>query len=200
LRSKLIYSLGHPFVARKDSPRNGEWSGAIKPILWKWCSKSYHTGNDAMVFTFMELSIVILQIFWDKIDIALSASHINDNTHLVKIRQNIRTTPFNVLFRQDVLKVKPERFMGNHQLNYFASSVIHQLEHFIPGSKLRSHAIDCGFMNNLYYHTSTTRNVYNYNNVRLWVKHIKLLDYDYIFIPTNNNKLHWVLFVIVPSQ
>jgi hypothetical protein len=148
----------------------------------------------------MELSIVILQILWDKIDIVLSVYHIKDNTHLAEIRQNIRTTHFNVLFRQDILKVKPEHFMGNHQLNCFASSAIHQLEHFVPGSNLRFHTIDCGFMNNLYYHTSTTRNVYNYNNVRRWVKNIKLLDYDYVFIPTNNNKLHWVVFVIVPAQ
>jgi Ulp1 family protease len=55
-------------------------------------------------------------------------------------------------------------------------------------------------MNNLYYHTSTTRNVYKYNNVQRWVKNIKLLDYDYVFIPTNTNKLHWVLFVIIPDQ
>jgi hypothetical protein len=32
------------------------------------------------------------------------------------------------------------------------------------------------------------------------VKNIKLLEYDYIFIPTNNNKLHWLLFIIVPAQ
>jgi hypothetical protein len=176
LRSQLIYSLGHPFVAPKDSPRDGEWSGAIKPILLKWCNESYHIGNDVIVFTFMELSIVILQICCDTIDIALSASHIKDNTHLAEIRRNIRTTHFNVLFRQYVLKVKPESFMGNHQFNCFASSAIHQLDHFVPGSKLRFHAIDCGFMNNLYYHTSTTRNVYNYNNVRRWVKKTKLLD------------------------
>jgi Ulp1 family protease len=62
------------------------------------------------------------------------------------------------------------------------------------------HTIDGGFMNHLYYHTSTTRNVYQYNNIQRWVKNINLLDYDYMFIPTNNNKLHWVLFVIVPAQ
>jgi hypothetical protein len=158
--------LDHPFFTPQDSPRYGEWSGAIKPILLKWCNESYHIGNDAMMFKFMELSIVILQILWDKIDIALSASHIKDNTHLAEIRQNIRTNFFNVLYRQDVLKVKPERFMGNHQVNCFASSAIHQLDHFVPGSMLRFHTIDCGFLNNLYYHTPTTRNVYNYNNVR----------------------------------
>jgi Ulp1 family protease len=55
-------------------------------------------------------------------------------------------------------------------------------------------------MNNLYYHTSTTRNMYNYKNFQRWVKNIKLLDYDYVFIPTNNNKLHWLVFIIVPAQ
>jgi hypothetical protein len=61
------------------------------------------------------------------IDIALSASHIKDNTHLADIRQKIRTTHFNVLFRQDILKVKPQHFMGNHQLIFFSSSAIQQL-------------------------------------------------------------------------
>jgi Ulp1 family protease len=96
--------------------------------------------------------------------------------------------------------LKPQSFIGNHQLIFFASSTIQQLGHFVPGSKSRFHTIDCGFMNNLYYHTSTKRNVYNFNNVRQWVKNIKLLDYEYIFIPTNNNTPHWVLSVIVPAQ
>jgi hypothetical protein len=85
LRSQLLYSLGHHFVAPQESPRYGKWSGTLKPILLKWCDESYHIGNDAMVFKFMELSIVILQIFWDKIDIAISASHIKDNNHLAEI-------------------------------------------------------------------------------------------------------------------
>jgi Ulp1 family protease len=44
------------------------------------------------------------------------------------------------------------------------------------------------------------RNVYRYNSVWRWVKDINILDYDYVFIPTNNNKLHWVLFVIVRAD
>jgi Ulp1 family protease len=55
-------------------------------------------------------------------------------------------------------------------------------------------------MNHLYYHTPNVRNVYSYNIVRSWVKDINLLDYDYVFTPTNNNKLHWVMFVIVPAE
>jgi hypothetical protein len=94
--------LGHPFFAPQNITRYGEWSGAMKPILLKWCNESYHIGNDTIVFKFVELSIAILPIFWDKIDIALSASHIKDNTHLSEIRQNIRTTHVNVLFRQDI--------------------------------------------------------------------------------------------------
>jgi Ulp1 family protease len=42
--------------------------------------------------------------------------------------------------------------------------------------------------------------MYKYNNIQCWVKDIKLLDYYYIFIPTNNNKLNWVLFIIVPAE
>jgi Ulp1 family protease len=26
------------------------------------------------------------------------------------------------------------------------------------------------------------------------------LDYDYVFIPTNNNELHWLLFITVPAE
>jgi hypothetical protein len=121
LHSQLLYSLAHPFVSPQDSPRYGERSGSIKHILLKWWNESYDIGNDAMVLKFMELSITILQIFWDKLEIAFSASRIRDNTHLAKIRQNIRTTYVNVLFIQDVLQVKPQCFIGNHQLNCFVS-------------------------------------------------------------------------------
>jgi Ulp1 family protease len=55
-------------------------------------------------------------------------------------------------------------------------------------------------MNHLYYHPTNIRNLYRYNSVRRWVKYINLLDYDYVFIPTTNNKLHWVLFIIVPAE
>jgi Ulp1 family protease len=55
-------------------------------------------------------------------------------------------------------------------------------------------------MNHLYYHTPNVRNIYIYNSVRRWVKDINLLDYEYVFIPTNNNRLHWVLFFIVPAE
>jgi hypothetical protein len=81
LRSQLLYSLGQTLIAPQNIPRYGEWSGAIKPILLKWCNESYDIGNDAMVLKFMELYITILQLFWNKVEIALSASHIIDNTH-----------------------------------------------------------------------------------------------------------------------
>jgi hypothetical protein len=45
-----------------------------------------------MVLKFMELCIPILHIFWNKVEIALSAYHIRENTHLAVIQQNIRTT------------------------------------------------------------------------------------------------------------
>jgi hypothetical protein len=77
--------LGHPFVAPQDRPRYGEWTGAIQHILLKWCNESYNIGNDVMVLKFMELSIPILLIFWNKVEIALSASHITENPHLAEI-------------------------------------------------------------------------------------------------------------------
>jgi Ulp1 family protease len=55
-------------------------------------------------------------------------------------------------------------------------------------------------MNSLYYHTPSIIDVYICNIVRCWVKYINLLDYDYVFIPSNSNKLHWVLLIIVPSE
>jgi hypothetical protein len=48
-------------------------------------------------------------------------------------------------------------------------------------------------MNHLYFHTPNVRNMYI-------VKDINLLDYDYVFIPPNNNRLHRVLFVIAPAE
>jgi Ulp1 family protease len=32
------------------------------------------------------------------------------------------------------------------------------------------------------------------------VKKLNLLDYAYVFIPTNNNDLHWVIFIIVQAE
>jgi Ulp1 family protease len=55
-------------------------------------------------------------------------------------------------------------------------------------------------MNNFYYHTPNIRNVYRYNSVQRWVTDINILDYDYVLIPTNINKDHWVLFIIVPAE
>jgi hypothetical protein len=96
--------------------------------------------------------------------------------------------------------VQQDGFLGNNQLNFFAASAIQQIDYFVPGSIKRFHTLECGFMNHLYYHTPNVRNVYRYNSVRSWVKNINLLDYDYVFIPTNKNEQHWVLFIIVPAD
>jgi Ulp1 family protease len=85
-------------------------------------------------------------------------------------------------------------------LDFFAASAIQQIDYFVPGSIKRFHTLEYGFMNHLYYHTPNIINVYRYNIVRSWVKDINLLDHDYVFIPTKNNELHWVLFVIVPAE
>jgi Ulp1 family protease len=131
---------------------------------------------------------------------ALQDEHIKENTELVHVFPNIKKKNVNVLYRQDVRMVQQDSFMGNNQLNVFASSAIQQIDYFVPGTMKRFHTLECGFMNNLYYHTPNVRNVYRYNIVRRWVKDINLMDYDYVFIPTNNNELHWVLFVIVPAE
>jgi Ulp1 family protease len=85
-------------------------------------------------------------------------------------------------------------------LNFFAASAIQKIDYLLPGFIKRFHALECGFMNHLYYYISKVRNIYRYNSARRWVKDINILDYDYVFIPTNANKDHWVLFIIVPAE
>jgi hypothetical protein len=82
----------------------------------------------------------------------------------------------------------------------FASSAIQQIDYVLPSSIKRFHTLECGFLNHLYYHTPNVRKVYRYNSARRLVKDINLLDYDYLFISTKKNKLHWVIFVIVPAE
>jgi Ulp1 family protease len=185
-----------PYDARFFS----EWSGAVEPILLHWCNEAHDINTDVAVGRFLNLDIQVIKQMWDNMNFAVQNDHIYENTHMSHVFPNIKKNNYNVLFCQDIMMVQPDRLLGNNQLNFFASSAIQQIDYFVPGSIKRLHALECGFMNHLYYHTPNVRNVYRYNSVRLCVKDINLLDYDYVFIPTNNNKLHWVLFVIVPAE
>jgi Ulp1 family protease len=171
--------------------------------LW---NQSCFTANKAhdistdVAGRFLNLDIQVIKQMWDNVNFAVQYDHIYENTHLAHVFPDIKDTNYNVLFCQDIMMVQPGMFMGNNQLNLFASSAIQQIDYLVPGSIKRFHTLECGFMNHLYYHTPTVRNIYRYNIVRRWVKYINLLDYDYVFIPTNNSKLHWVLFIVVPAE
>jgi Ulp1 family protease len=149
---------------------------------------------------FLNLDIQVIKKMWDNVIFTVQDEHINENTHLAHVFTNIKKKNYNVLYLQDIRMFQQDSFLGNNQLNFFAASAIQQIDYFVPGSIKRSHTLECSFMNHWYYHTPSVRNVYRYNIVRRWVKNINLLDYDYVFIPTNNNELHWVLFIIVPAE
>jgi hypothetical protein len=200
LRSQLVYSLGHPMVVPYDAIFFSEWSGAMEPILLDWCNEAHDINTDVDVGRFLNLDIQVIKQMWDNVIFTVQDDHIYENTLISHVFPNIKKKNYNVLFCQDIMMVQPDRFLGNSQLNFFASSAIQQIDYFVPGSIKRFHTLECGFMNHLYYHTPNFRNVYKCNSVRHWVKDINLLDYDYVFIPTNNNKLHWVIFIIVPAE
>jgi Ulp1 family protease len=177
-----------------------EWSGAVEPILLDWCNEAHDINTDGSVRGFLNLDIQVIEKMWDNVFFALQDEHITENTELAHVFTNINKHNFNVSYRQDVRMVQQDSFMGDNQLDFFSLSAIQQIDYFVPGTIKRFHTLECGFMNHLYYHTPNVRNVYRYNSVRLWVKDINLLDYDYVCIPTNSNELHWVMFVIVPAK
>jgi hypothetical protein len=186
LRSQLLYSLGHPVVMPHDARFFSEWSGAVEPILLDWCNKAHDINTDRSVGRFLNMYIQVIEQMWDNVIFALQDEHIKENTELAHVFPNIKKNNFNVLYLQDVRMVQLDAFMGNNQLNFFSASAIQQIDYFVPGTIKRFHTLECGFMNHLYYHAPHFRNVYIYQSVRLWVKDINLLDYDHVFIPTNN--------------
>jgi Ulp1 family protease len=137
---------------------------------------------------------------WDNVIFTLQDEHIKENIELAHVFPNIKKKNYNVLYRQYIRMFQQYGFLGNNQLDFFAASAIQKIDYFVPGSIKRFYTLECGFMNHLYYHTPKVRNLYRYISVRHWVKNINLSDYDYVFIPTNNNELHWVLFIIFPAE
>jgi hypothetical protein len=177
-RFQQPYSLGHPMVVPHDARFFSERSGAVEPILLNWCNEAHDINTDVSVGRFLNLDIQVIKQMWDNVIFAVRDDHINENTHLAHVFTNIKKKNYNVLFRQDIMMVQQDRFLGNNQLNFFASSAIQQIDYFVPGSIKRLHTLECGFMNHLYYHIPNVRNVCKYKSARRWVKNISILDYD----------------------
>jgi hypothetical protein len=171
LRSHLLYSLGHPMAVPYDARFFSEWRGAVEPILLHWCNEGHDVNTDVAA-RFLNLDIQVIKQMWDNVNFAVQNDHIYENTHFAHVFPDINDNNYNVLFRQDIMMVQPNIFLGNNQLNFFASSAIQQIDYLLPGSIKRFHALECGFMNHLYYHTPNVRNVYRYKSVRRWFKDI----------------------------
>jgi hypothetical protein len=154
----------------------------VEQILSNWCTEMHHITNDEMVGKFLTYDYGVILQLRDNLLFSLTDARIKENAHLAHVFPNTKKTQFSVLYRHDILQVKPHAFMGNNQFNVFASSAIQQVEYFVPGTKSRFHTLECGFLNHLYYHTIKIRNVCKYNNAWHWANGINLMDYDYIFI------------------
>jgi hypothetical protein len=159
LRSQLLYYLLHPVVMPHDAKFFSEWSGAVEPMFLDWCNEAHNINTDGYVGRFLNLDIKVIEQMWDNVLFALQDEHITENTELAHVFPHIKKKNFNVLYRQDVRMVQQDFFMGNNQLNVFASSSIQRIAYFVPGTIKRSHTLECSFMNNLYYHTPNVRNV-----------------------------------------
>jgi hypothetical protein len=70
------------------------------------------------------------------VNFAVQNDHIYENKHISHVFPNIKKKNYNVLFHQDIMIVHQDRFLGNNQLNFFASSAIKQIDYFVPGSML----------------------------------------------------------------
>jgi hypothetical protein len=116
-------------------------------------------NTDVYVGIFLNLDIQVIKQMWDSAIFAVQDDHINENTHLAHVFPNIKKKNYNVLFSQDIMMVHQDRFLGNNQLNVFASSEIQQIDYFVPGSIKRFHTLECGFMNHLYSHTPNFRSI-----------------------------------------
>jgi hypothetical protein len=161
LRSHLLYSLGHPMVVPYDAIFFSEWSGAVEPILLHWCNKAHDININVAVGRFLNLDIQVIKQMWDNMIFAVQDDHIYENIHLAHVFPNIKKKNYNVLFRQDIMMVQPDRFLGNNQLNFFASSEIQQIDiFFLPGSIKRFHTLECGFMNPFLSYTQCQKRVH----------------------------------------
>jgi hypothetical protein len=146
LSSQLLYSLGHPMVVPYDARFFSEWSGGVEPILLHWCNEAHDINTDVDVGIFLNLDIQVIKQMWGNVNFAVQNDHIYENTHLARVFPNIKKKNYNVLSCQDIMMVQPDRFLGNNQLNFFASSAIQQIDYFVPGSIKRFHTLECGFI------------------------------------------------------
>jgi hypothetical protein len=149
----------HPMVMPHDARFFCEWSGAVEPILLDWCNEAHDINTDGYVGRFLNLEIKVIEQIWDNVLFALQDEHITENAELAHVFPNIKKIYFNVLYCQYVTMFQQESFMGNNQLNLFASSAIQHIDYFVPGTKKRFHTLECSFMNHMYYHTPNVINV-----------------------------------------
>jgi hypothetical protein len=137
LRSHLLYSLGRPMVVPYNTSFFSEWRGSVEPILL-WCNDANDINTD-VAGRFLNLDIEVINQMWDNMNFAIQNDHIHENTHLAHVFPDVKDNNYNVLFRQNIIMVQPDSFLGNNQLNYFASAAIQQIDYVIPGSIKRFH-------------------------------------------------------------
>jgi hypothetical protein len=121
LRSQLLYYLVHLMVMLHDARFFSEWSGAVEPILLDWFNEAYDIHTDRYVGRFLNLDIKVVAQMWDNVLFALQDEHITENTEISHVFTNIKKKNFTVLYFQDIRMVQQDSFMGNIQLNSFAS-------------------------------------------------------------------------------
>jgi hypothetical protein len=76
---------------------------------------------------FLNLDIQVIEQMWDNVFFAIQDEHITENSELAHVFTNIKKNSFNVLYRQDVIMVQQDAFVGNNQLNLFAASTIQKM-------------------------------------------------------------------------
>jgi hypothetical protein len=108
--------LGHPLVVPYDARFFSEWRGAVEPILLHWCNEGHDVNTDVAA-RFLNMDIQVIKQMWDNVNFAVQNDHIYDNTHLACVFPDINDNNYNVIFRQDIMMVQPNMFLGNNQLN-----------------------------------------------------------------------------------
>jgi hypothetical protein len=122
----------------------------VEPNFLDWCNEMHYINTAGLGGKFLKLEIKLIEQIWDNVLFALEDGHIKENTHLAHVFPNIKSKKLSVLYRHDIKMVQPDTFMGNNQLNFFASSAIQQIHYCVPGTRSRFHTLDSRFMNHLY--------------------------------------------------
>jgi hypothetical protein len=95
----------------------------VEPILLHWCNEEPEI-NTNVAGRFLNMDIQVIKQMWDNVNFAVQNDHIYENTNLAHVFPDIKDNNYNVLFRQYIMMVQPDMFLGNNKLNFFASSAI----------------------------------------------------------------------------